>query len=187
MNAEPPSIAATAPRFRQPVCAANAIWHLSRRMKLSPSWRNRGAVLCAAFASLSVTSFERGSFGASCAATIRTTGDKHEPARSKFLPRYSDLRLLRGGGSIRMASVDVRGIVMSRTCNGMIDAGAVPPDEDGRDECTGHVAGCAWVERYENCTCPPDHRAPPSKDYCDCGNWSGSHCRPAHCARPIAF
>lgn len=20
-------------------------------------------------------------------------------------------------------------------------------------------------------------------DYCNCGNWSGSHCRPAHCNR----
>jgi hypothetical protein len=21
--------------------------------------------------------------------------------------------------------------------------------------------------------------------YCDCGNWSGSHCRPAHCGKPM--
>lgn len=29
-------------------------------------------------------------------------------------------------------------------------------------------------------------RRPGATDYCDCGNWSGSHCRPRHCARSLA-
>lgn len=29
------------------------------------------------------------------------------------------------------------------------------PHEDGPDEFTGHVSGCAWVECYAACTCPP--------------------------------